>query len=107
PFADAEPGAIGLETLLSAALRLYHNVDVPLLRSVDALSSAPATRFGLPAGPVAPGARADLIPVAQEEPAVGHERAVRSRGEHTCFEGARLQGKVLQTLVAGRTVHQA
>src|SRR5690606_27826268 len=48
PFADAEPGAIGLETRLSAALRLSHNGDVPLLLIVDALSHAPAKRFGLP-----------------------------------------------------------
>ena len=107
PFADAEPGAIGLETLLSAALRLYHNGDVPLLRIVDALSSAPAKRFGLSAGTLAPGARADLILVDLEEPWVVHERDIRSRSKNTCFEGARLQGKVLQTLVAGRTVHQA
>lgn len=107
PFADAEPGAIGLETLLSAALRLYHNGDVPLLRIVDALSNAPAKRFGLPAGTLAPGARADLILVDLEEPWVVHERDIRSRSKNTCFEGARLQGKVLQTVVAGRTVHQA
>lgn len=107
PFADAEPGAIGLETLLSAALRLYHNGDVPLLRIVDALSSTPAKRFGLPAGTLAPGARADLILVDLEEPWVVHERDIRSRSKNTCFEGARLQGKVLQTVVAGRTVHQA
>lgn len=106
PFADAEPGAIGLETLLSAALRLYHNGDVPLLRIVDALSHAPAKRFGLPAGTLAPGARADLIVVDLEEPWVVHERDIKSRSKNTCFEGARLQGKVLQTVVSGRTVHQ-
>jgi len=88
-------------------LRLYHNGDVPLLRIVDALSSAPAKRFGLSAGTLAPGARADLILVDLEEPWVVHERDIRSRSKNTCFEGARLQGKVLQTLVAGRTVHQA
>lgn len=106
PFADAEPGAIGLETLLSAALRLYHNGEVPLLRIIDALSHAPAKRFGLPAGTLAPGARADLIVVDLEEPWVVHERDIRSRSKNTCFEGARLQGKVLQTVVSGRTVHQ-
>jgi dihydroorotase len=106
PFADAEPGAIGLETLLSAALRLYHNGEVPLLRIIDALSHAPAKRFGLPAGTLAPGARADLIVVDLEEPWVVHERDIRSRSKNTCFEGARLQGKVLQTVVSGRTVHK-
>jgi hypothetical protein len=42
PFADAENGAIGLETLLAAALRLYHSGDVPLMRLVDAMSTRPA-----------------------------------------------------------------
>ncbi len=42
PFSDAEAGAIGLETLLAAALRLYHNDNIPLLRLVEVLSTAPA-----------------------------------------------------------------
>ncbi len=56
PFADAAAGAIGLETLLGAALRLHHNGDVPLLRLVEALSTAPARLFGLPGGTLTPGA---------------------------------------------------
>ena len=107
PFADAAPGAIGLETLLGAALRLHHSGDVPLLRLVDALSTAPARRVGLPGGTLAPGAAADLIVVDLEEPWVVREADIRSRSKNTCFEGARLQGKVLQTMVAGRTVYRA
>ena len=49
PFADAAAGAIGLETLLGAALRLYHNGDVPLLRLVETLSTAPARCSACPA----------------------------------------------------------
>ena len=41
PFADAADGAIGLETLLAVALRLYHNGDLPLLRLIEVLSTAP------------------------------------------------------------------
>ncbi len=106
PFADAASGAIGLETLLAAALRLHHNGDVPLMRLVDALSTAPAKRFGLPGGTLAPGAPADLIVVDLNEPWLVREEDIRSRSKNTCFEGARLQGRVLQTLVAGRTVHR-
>jgi len=105
PFADAASGAIGLETLLAAALRLFHNGEVPLLRLVEALSTAPARRFGLPGGTLAPGAPADLIVVDLDEPWVVRESDIRSRSKNTCFEGARLQGRVLQTLVAGRTVY--
>ena len=104
PFADAAAGAIGLETLLGAALRLHHNGDVPLIRLIEALSSAPARLFGLPGGTLAPGVSADLIVVDLDEPWVVQEAGIRSRSKNTCFEGARLQGKVLQTLVAGRTV---
>ncbi|PTE11954.1 dihydroorotase [Mesorhizobium helmanticense] len=107
PFADAAAGAIGLETLLGAALRLYHNGDVPLLRLVEVLSTAPARLFGLPGGTLKPGALADLALVDLDEPWIVSEGGIRSRSKNTCFEGARLQGKVLQTLVAGRTVFSA
>lgn len=104
PFADAAAGAIGLETLLAAALRLYHNRDVSLIRLVELLSSAPARLFGLAGGTLRPGASADLILVDLERPWIVSEKDIVSRSKNTCFEGARLQGKVLQTLVAGRTV---
>jgi dihydroorotase len=107
PFADAAAGAIGLETLLAVALRLYHNGDVPLLRLVEVLSTAPARLFGLPGGTLAPGAPADLAVVDLDEPWIVSESGLRSRSKNTCFEGARLQGKVLQTMVAGRTVFTA
>ncbi|RWB23975.1 MULTISPECIES: dihydroorotase [unclassified Mesorhizobium] len=107
PFADAAAGAIGLETLLGAALRLYHNGDVTLLRLVETLSTAPARLFGLPGGTLKPGAIADLALVDLNEPWIVSEAGIRSRSKNTCFEGARLQGKVLQTMVAGRTVFSA
>lgn len=107
PFADAAAGAIGLETLLGAALRLYHNEDVSLLRLVELLSTAPAKLLGLPGGTLKPGAVADLALVDLDEPWVVSEAGIRSRSKNTCFEGARLQGKVLQTMVAGRTVFSA
>jgi dihydroorotase len=107
PFADAAAGAIGLETLLGAALRLYHNGDVPLLRLIETLSTAPARLFGLPGGTLKPGASADLAVVDLDEPWIVSESGLRSRSKNTCFEGARLQGKVLQTMVAGRTVFSA
>lgn len=107
PFADAAPGAIGLETLLGAALRLHHNGDVPLMRLIETLSTAPARLFGLPGGILKPGAAADLAVVDLDEPWIVREADIRSRSKNTCFEGARLQGRVLQTMVSGRTVFRA
>jgi dihydroorotase len=105
PFADAAAGAIGLETLLAVALRLHHNDEIPLSRLIETLSTAPARLFGLPGGSLKPGAPADLVVLDLDEPWVVSESGIRSRSKNTCFEGARLQGKVLQTMVAGRTVY--
>lgn len=104
PFADAADGAIGLETLLAAGLRLFHNGDLPLLRLIEVLSTAPAKLFSLPGGTLKPGAPADLAIVDLDEPWVVSEAEIRSRSKNTCFEGSRMQGKVLQTMVGGRTV---
>ncbi|MEZ5811503.1 MAG: dihydroorotase [Rhizobiaceae bacterium] len=105
PFADAADGAIGLETLLAVALRLHHGGDVPLTRLVEALSTAPARLLGLEAGTLKPGSPADIVLVDLDRPWVVEEHKLRSRSKNTAFEGARLQGMVLQTLVAGRTVY--
>jgi dihydroorotase len=104
PFADAAVGAVGLETLLAVALRLHHNGQIPLLRLVEVLSTAPAKLFGLSGGTLKPGAPADIVLVDLDEPWIVKETDIRSRSKNTCFESARLQGKVLQTMVAGRTV---
>jgi dihydroorotase len=104
PFSDAAIGAIGLETLLGAVLRLHHSGDVPLMRLIEAITSAPAKLFGLPGGTLKPGKPADLALVDIDQPWVVKEDHIKSRSKNTCFENARLQGKVLQTMVAGRIV---
>lgn len=104
PFADAAAGAIGLETLLGAALRLYHNGDVPLIRIIEALSTAPSRIFGLDAGSLRPGSIADMTIVDLDEPWIVREEDLTSRSKNTCFEGARFQGRVVQTFVAGKSV---
>lgn len=60
PFSDAASGAVGLETMLAAALRLHHSGEVPLMRLIDALSTRPAKIFGLDAGTLKAGAKADI-----------------------------------------------
>ncbi len=107
PFAEAEPGAIGLETLLPAALRLYHSDAVPLMRLVEAMTSAPAALLGLDRGTLKPGAPADLVLVVLDRPYVFTESQIRSRSKNSAFENARFAGQVLQTIVAGRTVFEA
>ncbi|OCW56718.1 dihydroorotase [Hoeflea olei] len=107
PFADAENGAIGLETLLAASLRLHHSGDVPLMRLIDALSTRPAQILGLDAGTLKPGARADIALIDPDYPWVLSKDDIVSKSKNSPFEDARFTGKVLQTLVAGVTVHRA
>ena len=107
PFADAADGAIGLETLLAAALRLHHNEEVPLIRLIDALSTKPASIFGLEAGSLKPGSPADFAVVDLDEPWIVTKDTLRSRSKNTPFEDARFQGRVALTMVAGKTVYEA
>ncbi len=107
PFADAADGAVGLETLLAAALRLHHNDEVPLMRLIDAMSTRPATIFGLNAGSLKPGSPADLVVVDLDEPWIVAKENLRSRSKNTPFEDARFQGRVERTMVAGKVVYEA
>lgn len=107
PFADAENGAIGLETLLAAALRLHHSGDVALSRLIDAMSCRPAQVFGLPGGTLKIGAPADLAVIDLDYPWVLSKDDIVSKSKNTAFEDARFTGKVLQTVVAGATVYRA
>lgn len=105
PFSDAASGAVGLETMLSAALRLYHSDHVPLMRLIDALSTRPAQIFGLAAGTLKPGAKADITLVDLDEPWLVSEKNLVSRSKNTPFEDARFTGRTVATYVAGKLVH--
>lgn len=105
PFAEAADGAVGLETLLAVALRLYHSGDVDLMTLLRALTSSPADLLGLPAGRLRKGDKADLILLDLDRPWVVSAAALSSRSRNTCFQEARLTGKVVRTFVSGRTVY--
>jgi dihydroorotase len=104
PFAEASEGAIGLETLLAAALRLVHSNDVALMTILRAMTQRPAEILGLNSGRIVAGAPADLILIDPDYPWVVAEKDIRSRSRNTAFEGARMQGAVMETFVAGRSV---
>ncbi|HVX81418.1 MAG TPA: dihydroorotase [Devosiaceae bacterium] len=104
PFAEASDGAIGLETLLAAALRLVHSGDLELMTVLRALTQRPAEILGLPSGRLAVGAPADFILVDLDYPWTASEAGFRSKSRNSSFEGARLAGKVVATYVAGRKV---
>jgi dihydroorotase len=104
PFAEAEPGAIGLETMLSAGLRLVHAGEIGLPRLLAAMSSRPAEILGLPQGRLEIGAPADLIRFDPDEPYVLDPATLHSRCKNTPFDEAKMQGRVKLTIVAGELV---
>jgi dihydroorotase len=104
PFAEAADGAVGLETLLSAALRLVHAGQIPLPLLLRALSTRPAEILGLPGGRLQRGAPADLIVFDPDAPYVLDKRQLKSLSKNTPFDEARLEGQVTTTMVAGRIV---
>ncbi len=106
PFAEAAPGAIGLETMLAAGLRLVHSGGLDLGKLLKAMSARPAELLGLQAGTLRPGSPADVIVVDIDMPWVLDPVELKSKCKNTPFDEARLQGRVLRTIVAGRTVFQ-
>jgi dihydroorotase len=104
PFAEAADGAVGLETLLSAGLRLVHADRISLPKLLRALSTKPAEILGLEAGRLKIGAPADLIVFDPEAPYVLDRNQLKSLSKNTPFDEARLEGQVTITMVAGRIV---
>ncbi len=104
PFEEAASGAVALETLLPAALRLYHAEAITLPQLFRALSLNPARRLGLPQGRLAVGAPADLVLFDADAPFVLDRFALQSKSKNTPFDGQRMQGKVLGTWVSGKRV---
>ena len=105
PFAEAAPGAVGLQTLLPAAMRLYQQGGLSLPQLWRAMSLNPAKRLGLEAGRLGAGAPADLVLFDPDAPFVLDRFTLRSKSKNTPFDGARMEGRVLGTWVAGQRVY--
>ncbi|MFZ1186714.1 MAG: dihydroorotase [Pseudolabrys sp.] len=106
PFAEAAPGAIGLETMLTAGLRLVHSDEIDLMALLRAMSTRPAELLGLPGGTLKNGAPADVIVVDMDLPWVLNPNDLKSKCKNTPFDEARLTGRVVRTIVSGRTVYE-
>lgn len=107
PFEEAASGAVALETLLPAALRLYHAGQIALPQLFRALSRNPAERLGLESGRLEVGAPADLVLFDPDAPFILDRFTLRSKSKNTPFDGARMQGRVLRTWVGGQEVFRA
>jgi dihydroorotase len=106
PFAEAASGAIGIETMLTAGLRLVHGGELTLTALLKAMSTRPAELLGLPGGTLRTGAPADVIVIDPDVPWVLDRDELKSKCRNTPFDEARLQGRATRTIVAGRTVYE-
>ncbi|SFH12664.1 dihydroorotase [Palleronia marisminoris] len=105
PFEEAASGAVGLETLLPAAMQLVHAGSLTLPQLWRALSLTPARRLGLEGGRLSAGAPADLVLFDPDAPFVLDRSTLASKSKNTPFDGARMQGRVLGTWVGGAQVY--
>jgi dihydroorotase len=105
PFAEAADGAVGLESLLAAGLRLVNANQITLPTLIGAMSTNPAKRLGLEAGTLGKGAAADFAIVDLDEPWLLKTSDLKSKSKNTSFEDARLTGRVQKTFVAGTCVY--
>ncbi len=106
PYDEAAPGAVGLETLLPALLTLHHEGRATLLQLIRAVTLAPAQAIDLPAGRLAVGAPADLVLCDLDAPRLIDAADLVSKSKNSAFDGRRLQGEVLMTVVDGRVVFE-
>ena len=105
PYAIAVEGTLSLETLLASMLGLVHDGQLELLDALRVLTCGPADILGLPQGRIAEGAPADLIVIDGDVPWVCNPDNFNSPRGNTAWAGRRFQGRVLQTIIGGCTIH--
>jgi dihydroorotase len=113
PFAEAEPGATGLELLLSLALKWAQDDSVPLQRALAVVTSAPAAVLGTALGTLqasvgrlVEGGVGDVCIVDPGAHWLAEPAALRSQGKHTPFSGYELPARVRCTLVGGQVAFE-
>ena len=105
PFVQAEPGIVGLETLLPLTLALHRNADIGLLDLIRRLTSAPGELLRMKEGRLAPGLPADMVIFDPDHHWTVEAAALKSRSKNTPFDQMPVQGKAMCTIVGGRHVH--
>jgi dihydroorotase len=92
--------------MLPAGLRLIHQGEIDYKTMIRAMSTKPAELLGLPGGTLRPGAPADVIVIDTDTPWVLDPDDLKSQCKNTPFDEARFSGRVVRTIVGGRTVYE-
>ena len=106
PFAEAEPGATGLELLLPLTLKWAEETKTPVLAALAKITHLPARVLGIDAGHLTSGHVADICVFDPEEYWKIEPAALKSQGKNSPFLGLELKGKVRYTLVEGQVVYE-
>lgn len=106
PFAEAAPGATGLELLLPLTLKWAAEMKLPLGTALARITCDPAAILGIDAGSLSIGSPADVCIFAATEPWQVTPETLRSEGKNTSFLGYEMAGRVQTTLVGGRVVFE-
>ena len=107
PFAQAAPGGVGVETLLSLVLELVHNGHLTLTAALAKVTCAPAALLGLSVGRLASGAPADMVVFDPDRPWRIEAKSLRSKSKNSPFDGRLVQGRAVRTIVNGACVYAA
>jgi dihydroorotase len=106
-FDRAPFGIVGLETAVPLTFdRLLHPGHITFSRMIELLSLNPARILRVPGGTLSPGVPADITILAPDLKVSIAAQALRSRSKNTPFDEAKMQGRVLRTMVAGQTVYE-
>ncbi|MEP3420593.1 MAG: dihydroorotase [Erythrobacter sp.] len=104
PFADAEPGMAGAETLLAMVLSLVRDDVIDLARAFAMLAEAPASLLGVKAGAIVPGYEADIAIIDPDAPWVIDRRKMEATGDNTPFDRSGAQGRVKALIKGGVSI---
>lgn len=106
PFAEASPGATGLELLLPLTLRWAEEHKVPLDKALSRITAEPARVLGLAAGTLVTGSAADICIFHPDQEWKVERRALKSQGKNSPWLGYDMRGRVRTTLVGGHVVYE-
>ena len=104
PFAGAEPGMAGAETLLAMLLTLERDGRIDMARVFDLCATAPARLLGVEAGVLAQGYEADIALIDPEKPWIVDRRKMEASAGNTPFDGQPTQGRVTALFKGGVAV---
>ena len=107
PFAEAEPGATGLELLLPLTLKWATQHKVSLVDAMKLITGVPAQILGIAAGHLSLNSNADICIFDPNQYWKIEAKALKSQGKNTPFFGLELAGKVHYTLLNGQIIYQA